>query len=79
MQATPAQSLNGGKRECVMSYKKITLEDVDKRLRQGVSIIDITDILDRMSDKRVALRLMRENPELFDDIMRRIDEALDTD
>jgi len=62
-----------------MSYKKITLEDVDKRLRQGVSIIDITDILDRMSDKRVALRLMRENPELFDDIMRRIDEALDTD
>ena len=62
-----------------MARKKITLEDIDKRLRQGVSIIDITDILDRMSDKRVALRLMRENPELFDDIMRRIDEALRID
>ena len=62
-----------------MPSKKITLEEVDKRLRQGVSIIDITDILNKMSDKKVALWLIRENPELFDDIMRRIDEALDTD
>jgi len=62
-----------------MARKKITLDEIDNRLRQGMSIIDIADTLDRMSDKRIALRLMRENPELFDDIMRRIDESLRID
>ena len=74
MQAALAQPPERKMRK--MSRKKITLEDIDKRLRQGVSVIDLGDILKQMSGTRVSLRLIRENPELFDDIMRRIDKAL---